>query len=79
MINFYCGTCVQVKFEIPATQNRQFWATTGEKRNAAEIQIYDGRGRRKYLTDKERKQFLASADRIPANKRGTGLRISEAS
>jgi integrase len=55
------------------------------KRNVAEIEIYDRRGRRKYLTDKERRQFRACAETVPADMRGfclmfffTGLRISEA-
>ncbi len=55
------------------------------KRSVAEIEIYDPRGRRKYLTDQERRRFRACADKLPAPLRGfclmfffTGLRISEA-
>ncbi len=51
----------------------------------AETDIYDGQGRRKYLTAGERKRFRALAEGLPARERNfclmyyfTGARISEA-
>lgn len=55
---------LQTKFRIANFGTEQREERT-VKQNAAEIEIYDGRERRKYLTDKERKQFRASAARFP--------------
>src|SRR5260221_13964772 len=55
------------------------------KEDIAEISLYDGQGRRKYLTADERKRFRGQAEKLPASERNfclihyySGLRISEA-
>jgi integrase/recombinase XerD len=55
------------------------------KQHVAEISLYDGQGRRKYLTANERKRFRMEAEKLPPSERSfcllhylTGLRISEA-
>jgi integrase len=55
------------------------------KQDIAEISLYDGQGRRKYLTASERKRFREYAETFPVSERNfclmhffTGLRISEA-
>lgn len=53
--------------------------------HSAETDIYDGQGRRKYLTASERRRFRAEAEKLPTLEKNfslmlyfTGLRISEA-
>jgi len=55
------------------------------KQHIAEISLYDGQGRRKYLTANERTRFRVQAEKLPLLERSfcllhyfTGLRISEA-